>query len=160
MLPSGTRDTFFFYKFRALNFPISEALRPSFCFAIKKTIKVKNQWISLMPTNSPTNSPTHKTENLSPLEKLKLQRDKLNARIQATESRHKVTIRKQDTRRKILVGSYYLDKALKENTMPDLKKLMAGYLTRESDIALFHLDNVEVVNAEESPKTHAGKSKN
>ena len=45
------------------------------------------------------------------LEKLKAQRDTLNARIQAAEARAKVSDRKKDTRRKILVGAFYLDQA-------------------------------------------------
>jgi hypothetical protein len=71
------------------------------------------------------------------LERLKEQRAKLEARIQAAEARAKQSERKQDTRRKILVGSYHLDKAIKENKLADLKQLMDGYLTRENDRKLF-----------------------
>ena len=49
------------------------------------------------------------------LEKLKEQREKLNARIQQKESRLKTSERKKETRKKILIGSYYLDDAIKEN---------------------------------------------
>ena len=77
---------------------------------------------------------------LEKLEKLKIQREKLNARIQATEARLKTSERKKDTRRKILVGSYYLDKATKENAMADIKALMEKYLTRNYDRALFEID--------------------
>lgn len=71
------------------------------------------------------------------LEKLKAQRDKLNIKIQAVEARSKVSERKKETRRKILVGSYYLDQARKDDKMEEIKKIMAGYLTRESDRKLF-----------------------
>lgn len=71
------------------------------------------------------------------LEKLKAQRDKLNIKIQATEARSKVSERKKETRRKILVGSYYLDQARKNNQLEEIKKIMADYLTRESDRKLF-----------------------
>ncbi len=67
------------------------------------------------------------------LERLKAQRDKLEARIQATEARSKTAERKKDTRRKILVGSYYLDQAQKNNQMGDITKQMDGYLKRNSD---------------------------
>lgn len=90
-----------------------------------------------MSSQSTSSSSSSNPTTLSRLEKLKLQREKLNARIQATEARDKVASRKQDTRRKILVGSYYLDKAIQENTMADLKKIMRDYLTRESDLRLF-----------------------
>jgi len=73
------------------------------------------------------------------LARLKEQREKLNARIQAAEARTKVTEKKQETRRKILVGSYYLDKAIKENKMATLKEVMDEFLTRNSDRILFDL---------------------
>ena len=73
------------------------------------------------------------------LEKLKEQRDKLNARIQLAEARDKVLERKKDTRRKILVGSYYLDHALKNNEWDALKNLLDNFLTRDSDRKLFDL---------------------
>ena len=77
------------------------------------------------------------------LEKLKIQREKLNARIQLAESRLKTTERKKDTRKKILIGSYYLDYAIKENKWDDLKSIMDKYLTRNSDRVLFDLDHVK-----------------
>lgn len=73
------------------------------------------------------------------LDKLKEQRDKLNARIQAAEAREKSGERKRNTRRKVLVGAYILDKAAKENGMEALTRQLDGYLTRNSDRALFGL---------------------
>lgn len=80
-----------------------------------------------------------KTPPLSALEKLKAQRAKLDARIQAAEARSKSAERKQETRRKILVGSYYLDKAREQGKLEDLKNRMAEYLSRDSDRQLFDL---------------------
>jgi large subunit ribosomal protein L7/L12 len=74
------------------------------------------------------------------LDRLKEKRATLNARIQAAEARFKTEERKKDTRRKILVGSYYLDQAAKENNMHEIKEKMNTYLTRPSDRALFELD--------------------
>ena len=74
------------------------------------------------------------------LERLKEQREKINARIQATESRLKTSERKKETRKKILIGSYYLDEALKENKIDDIKKIMNKYLKRNSDRSLFDLE--------------------
>lgn len=79
------------------------------------------------------------TNTLSPLEKLKAQRDKLNARIQAAEARTKNIERKEETRRKILVGSFYLDKIRSEGKLEELKSLMEGYLSRDNDRKLFSL---------------------
>lgn len=100
--------------------------------------------------NKPTLSPEQKPKSgelielrrREKLEKLKIQREKINARIQATEARLKTSERKKDTRRKILVGSYYLDKATKENAMADIKAIMEKYLTRNSDRALFAIEPV------------------
>jgi hypothetical protein len=83
-----------------------------------------------------TKHPTHK------LERLRAQREKIDARIQATEARLKNSERKKDTRRKILVGSYYLDKAAKDNSIHEIKKHMDKFLTRDSDRILFDLDPV------------------
>jgi hypothetical protein len=57
------------------------------------------------------------------LERLKEQREKLNARIQSAEARIKNSERKQDVRKKILVGAYYLDEAIKNNKMEELKSI-------------------------------------
>ena len=73
------------------------------------------------------------------LERLKEQREKLNAKIQLVEARFKTSERKYDTRRKILLGSYYLDKAIKENTMGEVNSIMDKYLKRNSDRELFGL---------------------
>jgi hypothetical protein len=74
------------------------------------------------------------------LDKLKEQRDVLNNRIQAAEARQRVSERKQDTRRKILVGAYYWDEAQRNpEQQTQLLKIMADYLTRDSDRRLFGL---------------------
>lgn len=73
------------------------------------------------------------------LDRLKEQREKLTARIQATEARLKTSERKKDTRKKILLGSYYLDIAVKENKLDEIKNIMDKYLKRNSDRELFDL---------------------
>jgi hypothetical protein len=74
------------------------------------------------------------------LDKWKEQREALNNRIQAAEARQRVSERKQDTRRKILVGAYYWDEAERNpEQRTQLLKIMADYLTRDSDRRLFGL---------------------
>lgn len=73
------------------------------------------------------------------LDKLKEQREKLNARILQQESRLKQNQRKIDTRKKILVGSYFLDQHKSDEKFNELKSLMENYLKRNSDRALFNL---------------------
>lgn len=92
----------------------------------------------------------------SALEKLKAQQAKLTARIQAMEARTKVSERKQETRRKILVGSYYLDEARRNNQFETLRNLMDGYLKRNSDRALFDLPAL----VETKPSDNTSKSTN
>lgn len=80
---------------------------------------------------------------LSRLDKLKTQKEKLKARIQKMESMEKNRERKQDTRKKILIGSYFMDQAIKSGTLDDIKQKMAGFLTRNSDRVLFDLPKLQ-----------------
>ena len=80
---------------------------------------------------------------LSKLEKLKLQQNKLKSRIQKIESIEKNKSRKYDTRRKILIGAYFLDQATQTKTLDDIKQKMTTFLTRDTDRALFDLPLLE-----------------
>ena len=75
----------------------------------------------------------------SKLESLKKQQEQLKAKIQALEASEFSRERKRETRRKILVGAYYLDKARDDNKFDDLIRLMDAYLNRDSDRVLFDL---------------------
>lgn len=73
------------------------------------------------------------------LQKLKIQREQLNARILKVENSQKSKDKKNDTRRKILVGAYYLDKIKQEGNFDELKQALDRFLTRNSDRVLFEL---------------------
>jgi len=73
------------------------------------------------------------------LESLKKQQDQLKAKIQALEASEFSRERKRETRRKILVGAYYLDKMRAENRFDELVGLMDAYLSRDTDRVLFNL---------------------
>jgi large subunit ribosomal protein L7/L12 len=77
------------------------------------------------------------------LDSLKKKRDVLNARIRLMQNREQSKERKNNTRRKILIGSYYLDQANRNNSFDDVVKLMYSYLTRDSDRKLFGLEPVK-----------------
>ena len=77
------------------------------------------------------------------LDSLKKKRDVLNARIRLMQNREQSKERKDNTRRKILIGSYYLDQANKNNSFNDVVKLMDSYLIRDSDRKLFGLTPVK-----------------
>lgn len=76
----------------------------------------------------------------SKLEQLKKQQAALKARIQKVEAQTRDAEHKKDTRRKILLGAYYLDQAPSDGKIAHFKELLDPYLTRNSDRALFNLD--------------------
>lgn len=86
------------------------------------------------------------------IEKLKNKQSVLKARIQRIENREKARERKLDTRRKILIGSYFLEQYRNKNNFNELKTIMDKYLTRESDRKLFDL-KVQNGILEEKQKT-------
>ena len=74
------------------------------------------------------------------LDKLKEKQKALHAEIERVENLEKTRRRKNDTRKKILVGAYYLEKAEKKREeMRVLKEIMDEYLTRKNDRVLFGL---------------------
>ncbi|WPX97493.1 mobilization protein [Candidatus Bandiella euplotis] len=77
------------------------------------------------------------------LDSLTKKRDVLNARIRLMQNREQSKERKNNTRRKILVGSFYLDQANKNNSFDDIVRLMDDYLTRDSDRKLFGLTPIK-----------------
>jgi hypothetical protein len=77
------------------------------------------------------------------IDMLKQQRKQLDARIQKLAAAESNRERKRDTRRKILVGSFYLDYVEKNNRQDELKKKLDGFLTRNTDRALFDLPSLE-----------------
>lgn len=79
---------------------------------------------------------------LSRIEKLKLKQKQLTAQIQKEEARHKTSKRNQDTRRKILLGAWYLEK-MKDNGIEAIKNELNEFLKRNSDRALFGLPPLE-----------------
>ncbi len=75
------------------------------------------------------------------LEKLEEQRKKIEARIQAQRSRLKLRERKEDTRRKILIGAYMLDKVSRDEAgYTRLVAEMDPFLVRRLDRELFGLE--------------------
>lgn len=78
-----------------------------------------------------------KTKKIDGLTK---RRDQLNAQIQALRAREQVQKRKDDTRRKVLIGGVVL-KMLKTGEMPQerLTAILDQHLEREQDRALFEL---------------------
>ena len=73
-------------------------------------------------------------EKQSRLDVLKKKKEQLSVRIQKIEALQKSRERKCDTRRKILIGAYFIDKANEEGSLDTLfKQLDGGYLKRNSD---------------------------
>ena len=74
------------------------------------------------------------------LESLTAKRDQLNAQIQAIRAREQAHKRKDDTRRKVLIGSVFL-KMIKTGEMQQeqLDRILDKHLDKERDRALFGL---------------------
>ena len=73
------------------------------------------------------------------LAQLKQKHEQLKAQIHTLEAAEQSRQRKQETRRKILIGAYYLNQAKTQDSWSALASLMNGYLTRTSDRKLFDL---------------------
>ena len=73
------------------------------------------------------------------LSKIEEKMKQLKAQMLAEKNRLETQKKKDDLRRKILVGSYYLEKAEKEGSMESLAKTIESVLTRENDRELFGL---------------------
>ena len=84
------------------------------------------------------------------LEDLEKKIEQLKAQKAAEEARIRARVKKEDTRRKILVGAYFLEQADKDGTMPDLLKKLDGFLTRKNDRALFNLDSSQPSSSQSS----------
>ncbi len=78
------------------------------------------------------------------LEQLEERKRKLEAQIKQEKARENSKKRKEETRRKILVGSMVLAQVEKGEWPEDrLRKAMDEFLTRDQDRALFGLDPVK-----------------
>jgi len=77
------------------------------------------------------------------LDSLKKKQEQIKAKIQSLEAAEKTRERKRETRRKILVGAYHLDKSRTDGHFKDTIRLMDGYLKRDSDRTLFDLAPLE-----------------
>lgn len=89
--------------------------------------------------------------NKNKLDALTEKRDQINAQIQAIKAREKEQQRKDDTRRKVLIGSVVL-KMLKTGEMPEerLNTILDKHLDKQRDRDLFELAEKTVLEIEES----------
>lgn len=76
------------------------------------------------------------------LEELTKRRDQITAQIQALKAREQAAERKQDTRRKILIGAAVLER-VKNGKWPEerLLAMMDEFLTKDLDRQLFGLSS-------------------
>ena len=86
------------------------------------------------------------------VEKLRGKQEVLKARIQLIKNREKSKERKLETRKKILIGSYFLEKYQKDNEMKKLQDIMNEYLSRECDRKVFGLANNTSINKKNDNK--------
>ena len=86
----------------------------------------------------------HSAKEKAAKDKLAKERKQIAARIRQEEAKEKSKARKQDTRRKILVGSLVLSRLERKESitianMNQLKKELDGFLTRPLDRKVFEL---------------------
>ena len=74
----------------------------------------------------------------------------IEARIKILKAKTQNQQRKDDTKRKILAGAYYLQKHQKEGTWAELVNALDPYLIRPKDRALFELSDKDNVTASKS----------
>lgn len=110
-------------------------------------------------SNNDDASKTKSQSKLSGIALLKQRQKQLAARIASMEAREKSNERKKDTRRKILIGAYYLEQARKTDTLNQLANTLDAYLTRESDRVLFGLPVIEEEKKTKSTKGESQKHK-
>lgn len=87
------------------------------------------------------------------LEKLRKQREQLDARIKQAETREKERARKHDTRRKILLGALLVDWVEKDDGLRDkVTAHLDRFLTRKMDRELFGLAPLPAKSGDEEAK--------
>jgi large subunit ribosomal protein L7/L12 len=79
----------------------------------------------------------------SKIEEIEKKINQLRARKAAEEAKLKKKAKKEDTRRKILIGAYFLDKAERNGGVEALYREIDSFLTRENDRKLFGLPAIE-----------------
>ena len=91
---------------------------------------------------------------MSKIDTLTQKRDELNEQIKKIKSRESIKRRKEDTKRKILIGGVVI-KMMKEGEMPEdrLNQILDKHLEKDSDRALFDLpekkkDEVKLTSSE------------
>ncbi len=90
------------------------------------------------------------------LEQLLKKREELSAQIQKLQAREAIQNRKEDTKRKILLGTLVMEMMFKEKLDRDkLMKQLDGFLTLDLDRELFELPVLEERKTSET----TGKSK-
>jgi len=84
-----------------------------------------------------------KAPTASQIAKLEKKQAQLQAQIQNLKARERSKQEREETRRKILIGAYTLDKARESGTFEKLVAALDGYLTRDSDRKLFGLPELQ-----------------
>lgn len=93
------------------------------------------------------------SKSVTKLEELKQKQAVLKARIEMMSAREKTITKKQDVRRKILLGAFALEQAKKDNKVAELYQKMDKFLTRNSDRVLFDLPLLAVDTKKTKPQT-------
>ena len=91
------------------------------------------------------------------LVKMRRKLSALKARTDKLEAAEKAREKKRDTRRKILLGAYVLEKANRDGSVEEWYRKMDGFLQRDSDRVLFGLEPWEKSKKQENAKSKQEK---
>ena len=79
-----------------------------------------------------------KIKELDKLYTLKKREETISTKIQKLQKSIKLIINRRELRKKILVGSYFLAQAKKDNKTSELNKIILASLKKEKDRELFN----------------------
>jgi len=79
-----------------------------------------------------------KIKEIDKLHSLKKREAIISTKIQKLQKSIKLITNRRELRKKILVGTYFLSQAKKENKIPELNKIILAFLKKEEDRALFY----------------------
>lgn len=75
------------------------------------------------------------------IKKLQSKQNEIQKKIEHLKNKDLLKNKKDEINRKIIIGSFFLEKYEKENKLNELKEILKTYLTKKRDRKLFDLDD-------------------
>ena len=81
--------------------------------------------------------------NNQKLKTLQQKKDKIDSKIKRIQKQQRAQQTELNNRRKILIGSYYLEQIKRSNSMPELLQTMQQFLANDEDKKLFTEEGIK-----------------